>query len=162
MRNLDGKKVDFNEFIKDKNAVIIFLPKIGKSAEFLPKELLGMSGLTGCSGQCKIYQNELEKFKQKGYEIYAISSLNVSDMSEFKRLLGVSFEFFSDEEFELENLLNLKTINTSDGKKFYHRQTLIFKDGKLAKRLEFIAKPNEDANSVLKLLIDKFNKRSKI
>ncbi|MGG7048393.1 MULTISPECIES: redoxin domain-containing protein [unclassified Campylobacter] len=152
MRDLQGKKVDFNALIAGKNSIVLLLPKIGASAKFLPAEYENFAGLTGCSNQCMAYQSELANFCQKGYEIYAISSLDVMAMAEFKASIGVDFEFYSDAEFELENLLALKTLKSGDGKKFYHRQTLIFKNGKLAKRLEFIAKPNEDANSVLNMI----------
>lgn len=149
MRDLQGQKVDFNALIAGKSAVVLLLPKIGASAKFLPAEYENFAGLTGCSNQCAAYQSELTNFRQKGYEIYAISSLDVTAMAEFRASLGVDFEFYSDSEFELENLLALKTLQSGNGKKFYHRQTLIFKDRKLVDRLDFIAEPKTDATNVL-------------
>ena len=70
-------------------------------------------------------------------------------MAEFKQGLGANFIFLSDENFELEIALNLQTFTTNDGKKFYHRQTLIIKGGEVVERFDKIAEPANDAANVL-------------
>lgn len=150
MRNLNGENLDFNDFIKNRNCILIFLPKIGENAKFLPSEVAKIPGLTGCSNECKIYNENLEKFRNLNYEIFAISSLEITELREFAKGLNVNFEFFCDSDFSLENRLNLKTITATNGKKFYHRQSLIFKNGECVKRFEMIAKPEKDAENSLK------------
>ncbi|RUT51170.1 redoxin domain-containing protein [Campylobacter fetus] len=132
-----------------KNCIVFTYPKMGKSGEFLPDELKDLAGLTGCTNQCNAYQKSLNLIENLGFKLIAISSQNSGAMSEFKDSLGLGFELVSDPNFELENDLNLKTFSTLDGKKFYHRQTLIFKDGNLIKRFDFVASPSEDAKNVI-------------
>lgn len=149
MKNLNGEKIELKKFFSGKNLVIIFLPKVGKSAKFLPDELKNLEGLTGCTNECRAYENEIDKFKNLGFEIVGISSLDTVQMREFSQSLNVSFELFSDDEFELEEILELETFKTLDGAKFYHRQTLVLKDGNVIKRFNKIAKPELDAKNLL-------------
>ncbi|AII14918.1 peroxiredoxin domain-containing protein [Campylobacter iguaniorum] len=135
-----------------KNCIVFTYPKMGKSREFLPDELKNLAGLTGCTNQCNAYQKSLNLIENLGFKLIAISSQNSDAISEFKDSLGLGFEFVSDPNFELENELNLKTFSILDGKKFYHRQTLIFKDGNLIKRFDFVASPSEDAKNVVEFL----------
>lgn len=135
-----------------KNCVIFTYPKMGKSGEFLPSDLKDMQGITGCTLQCKGYEELLEEIKKLGFSLMALSSQDANAAKEFKASLNLSFELISDEDFKYEKELDLKTFNTLDGKKFYHRQTLIFKDGKLIERFNFIPSPSQDAANTLKIL----------
>ena len=130
-----------------KNCVVFTYPKMGDSGKFLPAELRDAAGLTGCTLQCKAYESAFAQIKALGFELIAVGS-----MSEFKRATGATFEFINDEKFELEAPLGLETFTTGDGKKFYHRQTLIFRDGEEIKRFSRIAEPEQDAQNVLAAL----------
>ncbi|CZE46858.1 redoxin domain-containing protein [Campylobacter geochelonis] len=135
-----------------KNCVVFTYPKMGKSGKFLPDELKDLDGLTGCTMQCKAYQENLNLIQSLGYKLIAIGSQSKEDMNEFITSLGLGFEVISDVDFKFEKELELKTFSTDDGKKFYHRQTLIFKDGKLVKRFDFVANPQDDVKNVMEIL----------
>ena len=135
-----------------KNCVVFTYPKMGGSGKFLPAELRDATGLTGCTLQCKAYESVFTQIKALGFELIAVGSMGEAGTSEFKRATGATFEFINDEKFELEAPLQLETFTTGDGKKFYHRQTLIFKDGKEIKRFSRIEGPEQDAQNVLAAL----------
>ena len=135
-----------------KNCVVFTYPKMGGSGKFLPAELRDAAGLTGCTLQCKAYENAFAQIRALGFELIAVGSMGEAGTSEFKRATGATFEFINDEKFELEAPLGLETFTTGDGKKFYHRQTLIFRGGKEIKRFSRIAKPEQDAQNVLAVL----------
>ncbi|WP_172198177.1 redoxin domain-containing protein [Campylobacter sp. RM16188] len=154
VKDINGNEIDFLELIKNKNCVLIVYPKMGESGKFLPEELKQTKGLTGCTNQCKAYEANLKEIEKFGFEVIALGALNVAKTKEFKEALGVNFSFFSDENFNLADKLNLKTFSTGDGKKFYHRQTLIIKKGKILKRFDLVANPEEDALNTLKTLAE--------
>lgn len=135
-----------------KNCVVFTYPKMGDSGKFLPEELRGAAGLTGCTLQCKAYENAFAQIRALGFELIAVGSMGEAGTSEFKRATGATFEFINDEKFELEAPLRLETFTTGDGKKFYHRQTLIFRGGKEVKRFSRIKGPEQDAQNVLAAL----------
>lgn len=135
-----------------KNCVVFTYPKMGKNGEFLPDELKNLAGLTGCTNQCKAYQQNLNLIKNIGFELVAISSQSQSEISEFKNSLGLDFKLISDPNFKLEGELNLKTFQTLNGKKFYHRQTLIFNNCILIKRFDFVENPQNDVKNVIEVL----------
>lgn len=140
---------DFKRLVKRHDCVVIFLPKIGESGKFLPAELAQTKGLTGCTNQCKAYQPRLCELSELGYDLIAVSSMGADMVAQFQDGLGVSFIFVCDDKFELEKELNLETLRTDDGKKFYHRQTLIMRDGVVVKRFNKIADPQGDADNVI-------------
>ncbi|QKF91509.1 redoxin domain-containing protein [Campylobacter sp. CCUG 57310] len=152
VKDINGNEIDFLELIKDKNCVLIVYPKMGESGKFLPDELKQTKGLTGCTNQCKAYEANLKEIEKFGFEVIALGALNVAKTKEFKEALGVNFSFFSDENFKLADKLNLKTFSTDNGKKFYHRQTLIIKKGEILKRFDLVENPEEDALNTLKTL----------
>ncbi|MFL1705483.1 redoxin domain-containing protein [Campylobacter sp. MOP7] len=154
VKDINGNEIDFLELIKNKNCVLIVYPKMGESGKFLPEELKQTKGLTGCTNQCKAYEANLKEIEKFGFEVIALGALNVAKTKEFKEALGVNFSFFSDENFNLADKLNLKTFSTDDGKKFYHRQTLIIKKGEILKRFDLVANPEEDALNALKTLAE--------
>ena len=98
---------------------------------------------------CKAYQENLAKLESAGFTLIAVGSQSVEKMNEFKQSVGANFIFLSNENFELESPLNLQTFTTNDGKKFYRRQTLIMKNGKIVKRFNDVAEPASDAANVL-------------
>ncbi|MDO5045357.1 redoxin domain-containing protein [Campylobacter sp.] len=152
VKDINGNSVDFMKFIEGKNCVLVIYPKMGESGKFLPQELKQTKGLTGCTNQCKAYETNLSEVNKFGFEVIAIGALSVEKTKEFKEVLGVNFSFFSDENFELAEKLNLQTFSTGDGKKFYHRQTLIIKDGEILKRFDRIENPEEDVKNVLEFI----------
>lgn len=154
VRDINGKDIEFLDFILNKNCIVLFYPKMGESGKFLPDELLNLQGLTGCTNQCKAYQSNLEQLLKIGFEVFAVGSQSIENMKKFKDDLCVNFTFFSDENFELEKILNLETFVTQDSKKFYHRQTIIIKNGKIFKRFNRIQNPAEDVENVIKVLKD--------
>ncbi|MGB2551655.1 redoxin domain-containing protein [Campylobacter sp. MOP51] len=154
VKDINGNEIDFLELIKNKNCVLIVYPKMGESGKFLPEELRQTKGLTGCTNQCKAYEANLKEIEKFGFEVIALGALNVAKTKEFKEALGVNFSFFSDENFNLADKLNLKTFSTDDGNKFYHRQTLIIKKGEILKRFDLVANPEEDALNTLKTLAE--------
>ena len=135
-----------------KNCVVFTYPKMGDSGKFLPAELRDTAGHTGCTLQCKAYESAFAQIKALGFELIAVGSMGEASTSEFKRATGATFGFINDEKFELEAPLQLETFTTGGGKKFYHRQTLIFRDGKEIKRFSRIAEPEQDAQNVLAAL----------
>ncbi|MGP1485716.1 MAG: redoxin domain-containing protein [Campylobacter sp.] len=135
-----------------KNCVIFSYPKMGESGKFLPENLQNLSGLTGCTNQCKAYESEAKFIQNLGFELIAVSSQNAAKMDEFRSGIGANYKFISDENFNLEKQIGLETFITLDGKKFYHRQTLIFKDAKLIKRFERVSDPQNDAKNVVEIL----------
>lgn len=154
VKDINGNEIDFLELIKNKNCVLIVYPKMGESGKFLPEELKQTKGLTGCTNQCKAYEANLKEIEKFGFEVIALGALNVAKTKEFKEALGVNFSFFSDENFNLADKLNLKTFSTDNGKKFYHRQTLIIKKGEILKRFDLVENPEEDALNTLKTLAE--------
>ena len=97
-----------------KNCVVFTYPKMGGSGKFLPAELHGVAGLTGCTLQCKAYESALAQIKALGFELIAVGSMGEAGTSEFKRATGASFEFINDEKFELETPLRLETFTTGE------------------------------------------------
>ena len=149
MKDINGNSVSFSELTGGKNCIVFTYPKMGESGKFLPENLKDLKGLTGCTLQCKAYQENLADIKAAGFTLIAVGSQNIEKMVEFKQGLGANFIFLSDENFELETALNLQTFATNDGKKFYHRQTLIIKGGEVVERFDKIAEPANDAANVL-------------
>ncbi|QCD51897.1 redoxin family protein [Campylobacter sp. RM16192] len=152
VKDINGNEVDFLNLIKNKNCVVIAYPKMGESGKFLPEELKQTKGLTGCTNQCKAYQANLSEVAKIGFEVITVGALSIEKTKEFKEALGVNFSFFSDQDFELEKALNLETFSTGDGKKFYHRQTLVVKDGKIIKRFNRISEPENDVKNVIEII----------
>lgn len=138
------------EILKQGNFVLFVYPKMGKSGEFLPQILKDKAGLTGCSAQTKGYENLQNEFNNIGFKIIALSSQNQVEQERFKADLNATFTFFSDENFNYKDKLNLKTFKTDDGKEFYFRQTLIFKNGILAHSHE-VNEPENDAKDTLEI-----------
>lgn len=138
------------EILKQGDFVVFVYPKMGKSGEFLPQILKDKAGLTGCSAQTKGYENLQAEFNKLGFKIIALSSQNLAQQEQFKADTNATFEFFSDEKFRLKDELGLKTFKTDDGKEFYFRQTLIFKNGVLAHSHE-VAEPENDAKNTLEI-----------
>lgn len=140
---------DLQEIINNGKFILIFLPKLGESAKFLPDALQKQKGLTGCTNECKAYDEILNELKILGFSIVGITSLKPKKANEFKDSIGVKFSILSDENFELENKFNAKTFKTNDGNKFYHRQSLIIKNSQVIKRFEFIENPQDNALDAL-------------
>lgn len=149
MKDINGASVKFSELTRDKDCIVFTYPKMGESGKFLPENLKDLRGLTGCTLQCKAYQENLADIEATGFTLIAVGSQSIEKMAEFKQGLGANFIFLSDENFELETALNLQTFTTNDGKKFYHRQTLIIKGGDVVERFDKIAEPANDAANVL-------------
>lgn len=152
MLDINGKLVNFMNYVANKNCILIAYPKMGESGKFLPSELVNLKGLTGCTNQCKAYNDELDEISKLGFEIIAVGALSPEKTKEFKEAIKANFTFFSDENFELEKALNLETFATGDGKKFYHRQTLIVKNGEIVKRFNRISDPQNDVKNVLEAI----------
>lgn len=125
---LINKFEDFKEFTQNKNLVIFVYPKLGKSGSFLPDDLKDAPAMTGCSMQAKGYEDNINKFKSLGYEVLGLSAQELESQEDFKSGLGVSFMFIADPNFILKDELNLHAFKTTDGKKFYRRQTLIMQN----------------------------------
>lgn len=152
MKDINGNSVKFDELVAGKDCIVFTYPKMGESGKFLPENLADLKGLTGCTPQCKAYQENLANIEAAGFTLIAVGSQSVEKMREFKQSIGGDFIFLSDENFELGAPLNLQTFATGDGKKFYHRQTLIIKGGKVVKRFDKIADPANDAANVLEAI----------
>lgn len=152
MLDINGQKVDFTSYIEGKNCILIAYPKMGESGKFLPDELINLKGLTGCTIQCKAYNGELGEISKLGFEVIAVGGLSLEKTKEFKEAISANFTFFSDTDFELEKALNLETFSTKDGNKFYHRQTLIIKNGEVVKRFNKIARPEDDVINVIEAI----------
>ena len=120
MKDINGNSVSFSELTRGKNCIVFTYPKMGESGKFLPENLKDLNGLTGCTFQCKAYQENLADIEAAGFTLIAVGSQSIEKMAEFKQGLGANFIFLSDENFELEIALNLQTFTTNDGKKFYH------------------------------------------
>ena len=150
-RFLDGELVDIKKLLRDKKIVLIALPKLGEHKKLLDDNIASIAGLSGCSLQCENYSKQLSEFKALGYEIVAISSLDFKTAKEF----GASFNgltMISDPQLELANVLELESMQASNGKHFYHRQALIIKNAKIIKRFDRIAQPSINADEILKYL----------
>jgi len=97
MKDMNANPVKFNELTSGKNCIVFTYPKMGESGKFLPEHLKDLKGLTGCTLQCKAYQENLEKLESAGFTLIAVGSQSVEKMNEFKQSVGANFIFLSDQ-----------------------------------------------------------------
>ena len=63
MKDINANPVKFSELTSGKNCIVFTYPKMGESGKFLPENLKDLKGLTGCTLQCKAYQENLTKLE---------------------------------------------------------------------------------------------------
>lgn len=139
---------EFKEKIKKGKFVVFVYPKMGKSGKFIPKELENEEGMTGCSLQTQGYNKLQNSLKDNGFDIIALSSQSKLEQDKFKNEINANYDFVSDEKFELKDDFKLKTFDTTDGMRFYFRQTLIIIDGKIIKCFD-VKNPELDSSNTL-------------
>ena len=96
-----------------KNCVIFTYPKMGDSGKFLPVELRGAAGLTGCTLQCKAYESAFAHFARAfvrdKYRFNGWGSLRLQ--AELRRhripshLIDAAIEELEEEEMQSEDQL---------------------------------------------------------
>lgn len=136
------------EFLKSGKFIIITYPKLGEAISLLSQDLRACQGMTGCTAQLSAYNELFDEFSALGFSLLAVGSKSEQDTQKFASSLGAKFRFLSDEQLALAKMFDLKTFQSSDGKSFYFRQSLILDDFKvLFKRL--VSEPADDARLML-------------
>ena len=154
LRTLDGKEFDFSAFARSHDCVVFIYPKIGEDFELLSEQLQNTAGMTGCTKQAKNYEKLLKKFNDLGFMVVAIGSQDIVAQKKFKDESAAGVMFLNDSEFMLERALELPVFAASNGHKFYFRQTLIIKGGKI-RRAYIVDDPESDAKNMLEKLQEK-------
>ena len=81
MKDINANPVKFSELTSGKNCIVFTYPKMGESGKFLPENLKDLKGLTGCTLQCKAYQENLAKLESLGFTLIAVGSQSVEKMN---------------------------------------------------------------------------------
>ena len=100
------------------------------------------------------YKKFLKDFNDLGFMVVAISSQDIAAQKKFQEETSTGVMFLNDSEFMLERALELPVFSASNGHKFYFRQTLIIKDGKI-RRAYIVDDPENDAKNMLEKLKEK-------
>lgn len=138
--------------ISKQNAILVLYPKLGSHGAHVPEEVKNECAMTGCTDQLMGFKALLEEFSKLGFSIYAIGTISTQKQDEFKAAINTSeIEFISDEGFLLESELGATTFLTNQGVKFYLRQDIVFKDGKLALK-RVVKNAATDAKELLEIV----------
>lgn len=154
LNTLDGKEFDFSTFARTHDCVIFIYPKIGEDFSLLSEQLQNTAGMKGCTKQAINYKKFLKDFNDLGFMVVAISSQDIAAQKKFQEETSTGVMFLNDSEFMLERALELPVFSASNGHKFYFRQTLIIKDGKI-RRAYIVDDPENDAKNMLEKIKEK-------
>lgn len=91
------------------------------------------------------------EFQIRGYEVYGLSVQSLDILKEVESRNHLGIELLSDEQYELQTLLNLPTFNYL-GRKLIRRITLVIQDGVIKKVFYPVFPPNQNAKEVLAYL----------
>ncbi|MBN7288923.1 redoxin domain-containing protein [Campylobacter curvus] len=151
LKGLKGEDFDFSAFARTHDCVVFLYPKMGESGKFLSEQLKNTEGMTGCTVQAGEYKRLMSEFNELSFMVVAIGTQDLAEQIKFKEDTGAQFMFLNDADFALERALELPVFSSGDGKKFYFRQTLIIKSGKIV-RADLVLKPQDDAKNALELI----------
>ena len=154
LRTLDGKEFDFSAFARSHDCVVFIYPKIGADFELLSEQLQNTAGMKGCTTQAPHSAPRLTALNALGFRVGAIGSPEIAAQKKFKEETTAGLMFLNDSEFMLERALELPVFEASNGHKFYFRQTLIIKGGKI-RRAYIVGEPENDAKNILEKLQNK-------
>ena len=154
LNTLDSKEFDFSAFARTHDCVIFIYPKIGEDFSLLSEQLQNTPGMKGCTKQAINYKKFLKDFNDLGFMVVAISSQDIAAQKKCQEETSTGVMVLNDSEFMLERALELPVFSASNGHKFYFRQTLIIKDGKI-RRAYIVDDPENDAKNMLEKLKEK-------
>lgn len=149
LKSFDKAEFDLTDFISKNDCVLIIYPKMGENAKGLSEDFKAQNCLTGCTPQNRAYEALKEQFESLNFKLIAISAQSTSEQAHFREQIGASYLFLNDENFALEKEFGLKTFFAPNGKKFYFRQTIIIKNGKIALN-KLVKDALNDASQTLK------------
>lgn len=136
-----------------KTAVLFIFPKAGSSLEEATDYKIwdAIPGARGCTPQSCAYRDLKMEFQIRGYEVYGLSVQSLDILKEVESRNHLGIELLSDEQYELQTLLNLPTFNYL-GRKLIRRITLVIQDGVIKKVFYPVFPPNQNAKEVLAYL----------
>ena len=128
-------------------AIVYCYPWTGRPGQPNPPGWDDIPGAHGSTPQTEGFRNLYAGFKQVGAEIFGLSTQPTAYQRELVERLDVPFEMVSDENFALQQALDLPTFATG-GVTYLKRLTLCLNDGRIERVYYPIPSPTAHAREV--------------
>lgn len=143
-----GSRVSLDD-LGPRRTVLYIYPLSGRPGVDLPDGWDAIPGARGCTPEaCGFRDHHADLLAAGAAAVFGLSSQSTDYQAEFAERLHLPFEILSDAGLEVADALRLPTF-TADGRRLYHRLTLVVSDGRIEHAFYPIFPPDEHAAEVL-------------
>ncbi len=137
----NGEKTDLKQLLGEKGLVLYFYPK---------------DDTPGCTKEACSFRDDLEKFKELGYNVVGVSADSLESHQKFKQKYQLNFPLIVDEQKELCNYFGVWSEKKMYGKTFegINRTTFILNQDLLILKVYPKVKVENHTAEILKDLSD--------
>ncbi len=132
-------------------AVVYCYPRMGRPGEPLLPGWDAIPGARGCTVQSCAFRDRFLDLRDRGVEVFGLSTQAPEEQREAVVRLGLPFELLSDFDLAFTRALHLPTFQIGSAT-FIKRLTLVLRGGRIAKVFYPVFPPQNNVEDVLRWL----------
>lgn len=150
LRSTGGRIVDLASL--PGRTVVYCYPRTGRPDREPPQGWNEIPGARGCTPQSCAFRDHYKELQKLGASVFGLSTQDTDYQREAVERLHLPFELLSDAELAFARKLRLPTFEV-ESMTLIKRLTLIVSDGRIAKLFYPVFPPDENAEEVLRWLL---------
>lgn len=147
LRSTSGREVRVDQASQNRS-VFFFYPRTGRPGQPIPPTWDQIPGARGCTPHSCGYRDRFGEFRQRGIDVYGVSSQDTEYQRELVRRTKLPYEILSDEQFRLTDALRLPTF-LFEGSRLIKRLAFVARMGRIEKVFYPVFPPDKNAEVVL-------------
>lgn len=150
LRSTSGQSRNLARLTQERT-VLFFYPRTGRPDEHSPVGWDEIAGARGCTPQSCGYRDLSQDFRNRGVQVFGVSTQTTEFQQELVARLKLPFEVLSDSAFALTEALRLPTFEFS-GMRLLKRMAWVCEGGRVGRVFYPVFPPDKNAETVLQWL----------